>query len=118
MKCWSWRCTGTLALLLALAGCGPTPQEQIALDQGRCASFCLSFGSLEFGRCRMEVSMQRDQLNAEERRTRLEMQTTENLARDRQRAREEAQRRDERREYEHARDQRIGCERTMKPIYC
>ena len=88
------------------------------MDQDRCAGFGLSFGSSEFGKCMMDISFQRSQLESEERRTRMETSAIESIARDRQRDREETQRRTERQNYEAARARREGCDRNMKPIYC
>ena len=88
------------------------------MDQSRCASFGISFGSPDFGRCMMDLSLQRDQQDAEERRARREADVMRDLARDRRKDREEAQRRSERLEYERARARREGCDRVMKPIYC
>ncbi len=112
------RRASALALLLAAAGCGPTPQEQIAMDQGRCASFGLNFGSPDFGRCMMDLSFQRDQRQAEDSRTRLQINAMESLARDRQRDRDRAREEDKRREYERAKARRDGCDQVAKPIYC
>ncbi len=63
----------TIHLLAAVAvglltGCGPTPAEQHALDQQKCAGFGFAPGSDAFAHCMMTVNQQREAQNAADRR--------------------------------------------------
>ncbi|MGC1407330.1 MAG: hypothetical protein WA864_00130 [Acetobacteraceae bacterium] len=57
-----------LGSLVLLVGCGPTPGEQHALDQGRCAGFGFQPGTDQFAHCMMGVSSQREAQDAADRR--------------------------------------------------
>jgi hypothetical protein len=63
----------TIHLLAAVAvvlstGCGPSPAEQHALDQQKCAGFGFAPGSDAFAHCMMTVSQQREAQDAADRR--------------------------------------------------
>ncbi|MGH7156333.1 MAG: hypothetical protein ACREF3_20615, partial [Acetobacteraceae bacterium] len=63
--------TGYLAiagLVLVLAGCGSTAEEQQAIDQQRCSGFGFAPGSGAFAHCMMGISQQREAQDAADRR--------------------------------------------------
>ncbi len=60
-------CLAFCAVVL-LAGCGPTPEEQRAMDQQKCYGFGYAPGSLPFANCMMTVTQQRDAQDAADRR--------------------------------------------------
>jgi len=61
-------CLAAVAAVVLLAGCGPTPEEQRAMDQQRCGGFGFATGSDAFAHCMMSVSQQREAQDAADRR--------------------------------------------------
>jgi hypothetical protein len=57
MKSTTWCMLGTILLL---AGCGPSPEEQHAMDQQKCDGFGFPPGSDAFANCMMKVTQQRE----------------------------------------------------------
>jgi membrane protein involved in colicin uptake len=57
-----------VAMLISLAGCGPTAEEQRAMDAHRCTGFGNVPGTDAFASCMMSVSQQRDAEEAADRR--------------------------------------------------
>jgi hypothetical protein len=57
-----------LYALVLLAGCGPTPEEQRAMDQQRCAGFGFAANTDAFAHCMMTVDQQREAHDAADRR--------------------------------------------------
>jgi hypothetical protein len=58
----------TFGALVLLAACGPSPQEQHAMDQQRCSGFGFAPGSDAFAHCMMTVNQQREAQDAADRR--------------------------------------------------
>ncbi len=58
----------TFCAVVLLAGCGPTPQEQRAMDQQKCYGFGYAPGSLPYANCMMTVTQQREAQDAADRR--------------------------------------------------
>jgi hypothetical protein len=54
--------------VVLLAGCGPSPEEQHAMDQQKCAGFGFAPGSDAFAHCMMTVNQQREAQDAADRR--------------------------------------------------
>jgi hypothetical protein len=57
-----------VAAVVLLTGCGPSPEQQHAMDQQRCAGFGFASGSDAFAHCMMTVNQQRDAQDAADRR--------------------------------------------------
>ncbi|MGH7156334.1 MAG: hypothetical protein ACREF3_20620 [Acetobacteraceae bacterium] len=57
-----------LAALALLSACGPTPEEQRAMDQQRCGGFGFAAGTDAFAHCMMGVSQQREAQDAADQR--------------------------------------------------
>lgn len=55
-------------LVLLLVGCGPTAEEQRAMDQQRCGGFGFAAGTDAFAHCMMSISQQREAQEAADRR--------------------------------------------------
>lgn len=53
-------CLVTLGLILFAASCGPTPEEQRAMDMQKCGGFGFAPGPDAFAHCMMGVSQQRE----------------------------------------------------------
>jgi hypothetical protein len=78
-----------LGVIAALVGCGPTAEEQAALDavqrakdQDKCAGFGFAPGTDAFARCMMGVSSQRDAEAAADRRAAAARAAADDRARD------------------------------------
>jgi len=56
------------AITVSVAGCGPTAEEQRAMDAQRCAGFGNAPGTDAFASCMMSVSQQREAEGAADRR--------------------------------------------------
>ena len=62
-----WIVVPVLGMVL-LAGCGPTAEEQSAMDYQRCDGFGLPPGSPQLANCMMNVSQRREAQQAADRR--------------------------------------------------
>jgi hypothetical protein len=49
-----------LMLVLAAAGCGPSPEAQMAADDQKCLSYGFKRGTPEYGQCRMALDSRRE----------------------------------------------------------
>jgi hypothetical protein len=58
----------TVGAVVLLSGCGPSPEEQHAMDQQKCAGFGFASGSDAFAHCMMTVNQQREAQDAADRR--------------------------------------------------
>jgi hypothetical protein len=87
--------------LAIMAGCGPTPQEQAAMDaaqragdQQKCSGYGFAMGTDAFAHCMMGVNGQRDAEQAADRRAAQARAAADQRASDRQRAAQDAADRD------------------------
>ncbi|MBN9561869.1 MAG: hypothetical protein J0H14_14255 [Alphaproteobacteria bacterium] len=71
-----------LGIGLLLAGCGPTPEEQRAMDQQRCGGYGFAQGSEAFANCMMSTAQQREAQQAADRRAQAARDAADKRARD------------------------------------
>src|SRR4051794_33395376 len=76
--------------VLMLAACGPTPEEQHAMDSGKCSGFGFTPGTDTFAHCMLSVTQQREAQQAADQRAAAAQaaadrraQAAQNAARDR-----------------------------------
>jgi hypothetical protein len=75
-----------LVAIILLAGCGPTAEEQQAMDQQKCSGYGFQAGSDAYAHCMMNVSMQRDSEAAADRRAAADRAAADQRARNAQQA--------------------------------
>lgn len=77
-------------LFVSLAGCGPTAEEQRAMDAQRCAGFGNAPGTEAFANCLMGMSQQREAEGAADRRAAAARDAEDRRAREAQAAKDKA----------------------------
>jgi len=78
------------ASLLALAGCGPTAEEQAAMDQQACAGYGFAPGSQAMANCLMKTAQQRQAQQAADQRAAAARAAADQRTRDAARAQQDA----------------------------
>ena len=83
MKSIVWFALGSVAVL---AGCGPTAEEQRAMDQQRCGGFGFAPGTEAYATCMMKTAQQRQDEQAADQRAAADRAAAARRARDAQQA--------------------------------